>query len=65
MRKLCALTLAALALLASPTVDAQPKLIGKKAPKFAANYTPVNLPKANTLDECLGDVVLIKAWGIQ
>ncbi|MEM7167863.1 MAG: hypothetical protein AAF581_20595 [Planctomycetota bacterium] len=63
MRRLFTLAIVALAL-AAPTAAEAGKLVGKKAPKFSASYV-INDPKALNLEQCLGDVVLIKAWGIQ
>jgi hypothetical protein len=39
------------------------KLVGKDAPDFEAADC-INAPEATTLEQCKGDVILIKLWGI-
>jgi hypothetical protein len=52
--------LIALALCAAP-VFAEVK-VGEAAPKFVAKGDIVNRPEALTLEDCKGDVILIKEW---
>jgi hypothetical protein len=51
-----------LAFLVAPALAAQ-NLQGKPAPNFNASEC-VNEPRAKTLEEVQGEVVLIKLWGI-
>ena len=37
--------------------------VGSDAPDFDAS-SAINAPEANTLEQCKGDVILIKLWGI-
>lgn len=58
-------TVVALLLLAAftPPLFAQKVLEGKDAPAFDAKDC-INAPEATTFEQCKGDVVLIKFWGI-
>jgi hypothetical protein len=56
------LLLLALAMLATPAF-AQESLVGKDAPTFDAGNC-INKPEATTFEQCKGDVILIKYWGI-
>ncbi|MBK8208176.1 MAG: hypothetical protein IT464_13225 [Planctomycetes bacterium] len=51
-----------IALAFAPAVFAQ-TLSGKDAPGFDAKDC-INAPEATTFEQCKGDVVLIKFWGI-
>ena len=60
MRK--GLLVALLALAAAPVMFAQTDITGKDAPDFKATEC-INQPEATTLNDCAGEVVLIKYWG--
>jgi hypothetical protein len=53
-----------LAVLAAATAPAfaQTDMVGKEAPAFKATVC-VNQPEAISLEQCAGEVVLIKYWG--
>jgi hypothetical protein len=55
---LVAVLIAALA----PAAFAQEQLVGKDAGEFKASVC-INQPDAITLEQCAGEVVLIKYWG--
>ncbi|MCI0650454.1 MAG: hypothetical protein L0Z55_01075 [Planctomycetes bacterium] len=63
MRRLGATVLSAAFLFAAPVLMAQADLKGKDAPDFKVGST-INEAQALSLDECRGDVVLIKYWGV-
>jgi hypothetical protein len=56
-------TLLLLLLASAPALFAQNALQGKDAPAFNANDC-INAPEQTTFDQCKGEVVLIKFWGI-
>lgn len=56
------LLLALLAVSLAPAVFAQDNVVGQAAPEFKATVC-VNQPDAITLEQCAGEVVLIKYWG--
>jgi len=45
-----------------PAMSAQEEITGKDAPAFSANEC-VNKPEAISMEQCKGEVVLIKYWG--
>ncbi|MEM7260370.1 MAG: hypothetical protein AAF488_00165 [Planctomycetota bacterium] len=58
---LAAATFAAAVLLA-PSVGAQADMVGKSVSGFRAG-TMVNEVDAKSLEDCMGEVVLVKYWG--
>lgn len=54
--------IALLSVAMAPVMLAQDNLVGKEAPNFSATVC-VNQPEAITLEQCKGEVVLIKYWG--
>jgi hypothetical protein len=46
----------------APALFAQDNMVGQEAPEFKASVC-VNQPDAITLEQCAGEVVLIKYWG--
>ncbi|MCA8916571.1 MAG: hypothetical protein H6839_13110 [Planctomycetes bacterium] len=46
----------------APALFAQDNQVGQDAPEFKATVC-VNQPDAITLEQCAGEVVLIKYWG--
>lgn len=50
------------ALLASAPLFAQEQIVGKDAGEFTVGDC-VNKPEAVTMEQCKGEVVLIKYWG--
>jgi hypothetical protein len=50
------------AILASAPLFAQTQLVGQDAGEFTVGEC-VNKPEAVTLEQCKGEVVLIKYWG--
>ncbi len=57
------LCLMALVLALTPALFAQDRKVGEDAPAFDAKDC-INAPEATTFEQCKGDVVLIKFWGI-
>ncbi|MBZ0136763.1 MAG: hypothetical protein K8I27_10360 [Planctomycetes bacterium] len=56
------LLIALLAVAMAPVMFAQENQVGQDAPDFSATVC-VNQPEAITLEQCKGEVVLIKYWG--
>jgi hypothetical protein len=56
------LLLALLAVSLAPAMFAQENQVGQTAPDFKATVC-VNQPEAINLEQCAGEVVLIKYWG--
>jgi hypothetical protein len=54
--------LAATVLTLAPALMAQENMVGKDAPAFEAKVC-VNQPEAISMEQCKGEVVLIKYWG--
>lgn len=54
--------LAALVMAMVPALSAQENITGKDAPEFNAEGC-INTPDAVTMEQCKGEVVLIKYWG--
>lgn len=46
----------------APALVAQENIVGKEAPAFSASEC-VNKPEAISMEQCKGEVVLIKYWG--
>ena len=46
----------------APALVAQENIVGRDAPAFSANEC-VNKPEAISMEQCKGEVVLIKYWG--
>ena len=46
----------------APSLFAQESMVGQEAPEFKATVC-INQPDAITLEQCAGEVVLIKYWG--
>ncbi|MBE7492222.1 MAG: hypothetical protein HS108_10760 [Planctomycetes bacterium] len=62
MNTVARLLLAGLVAAMAPAVCAQVDITGKDAPAFSANVC-VNKPEAISMEQCKGEVVLIKYWG--
>lgn len=56
------LLIALLAVAMAPVMFAQEDQVGQDAPEFKASVC-VNQPDAISLEQCKGEVVLIKYWG--
>jgi hypothetical protein len=56
------LLVALFALAMAPALLAQDSMVGQDAPEFNASEC-VNKPEAVTMEQCQGEVVLIKYWG--
>lgn len=56
------LLIALFAVALAPVMFAQENQVGQDAPDFSATVC-VNQPDAITLEQCKGEVVLIKYWG--
>ena len=54
--------IALLAVAMTPVMFGQENQVGQDAPDFSATEC-VNQPEAITLEQCKGEVVLIKYWG--
>lgn len=57
-----ALLVSAVCAVATSPAHAQAQLVGKEAPPFSAGEM-VNEVASKTLDDCRGEVILIKYWG--
>jgi hypothetical protein len=53
---------AAMLLAMGPALMAQTNIVGKDAPAFDAAEC-INTPEATSMEQCKGEVVLIKYWG--
>ncbi|MBX3474208.1 MAG: hypothetical protein KF754_07475 [Planctomycetes bacterium] len=62
MNKVVMLLLGGMLLAMAPVVQAQVDITGKDAPAFSATVC-VNKPEAISMEQCKGEVVLIKYWG--
>jgi hypothetical protein len=62
MRTAGKLLIAAMLLAMAPALMAQGKLVGQDAPAFAVQEC-INMPEAVSMEQCKGEVVLIKYWG--
>lgn len=62
MSKAAKAVLAAMLISFLPALAAQEDMTGKDAPAFSANEC-VNKPEAISMEQCKGEVVLIKYWG--
>ena len=56
------LLFAAMLLSMAPALIAQTNIVGKDAPAFDAGEC-INTPEVTTMEQCKGEVVLIKYWG--
>lgn len=62
MNKVAKVLLAGLVVAMVPALSAQVDITGKDAPAFSASVC-VNKPEAISMEQCKGEVVLIKYWG--
>jgi hypothetical protein len=53
---------AAMLLAMAPALMAQTNIVGKDAPAFDVQDS-INTPEAVSMEQCKGEVVLIKYWG--
>lgn len=53
---------AAMVLSMAPALFAQTNILGKDAPAFEVQDA-INMPEAVSMEQCKGEVVLIKYWG--
>ena len=56
------LLIAAMVLSLAPVLSAQTNIVGKDAPAFEVQEC-INTPEAVSMEQCKGEVVLIKYWG--